>query len=388
MVREHLDVRLDQIAGGETYTDLVIGLIAWAERTDRVIDLLEGAGNANGGNEAVKTLLKDAQGWPQVVNAPASNSQAARTKLWAHRWLWFSIAVIAPTVGGIYVLQSASQLEAQQASRSAVGLVYCNGTNNSMVFVESGTYLRGSTPEQINQIAASCPKDNSACPNYFWDEQPQVEVFVDDYCIDIHEVTVEEFADFVQSQGYTTTAEMNGFSEVWDDSAKKVVPNVVGASWRFPDGPGAAPSVHDHPVTQVSWYDANAFCTSHGKRLPTSDEWEKSARGTQGIMYPWGDTWNQAFLNFADTYPRGIKPVGQYPEGVSPYGLMDTLGNSIEWVDGTKPGDASLKERRGGGWASSKVYVHAAWRAYRAPDIPSPITGFRCAKDASSQSVF
>ncbi|MBI4630954.1 MAG: SUMF1/EgtB/PvdO family nonheme iron enzyme [Chloroflexi bacterium] len=90
------------------------------------------------------------------------------------------------------------------------------------------------------------------------------------------------------------------------------------------------PSSHE-PVF-VSWTDAKAFCRSLGARLPTVEEWEKAARGTDERLYPWGNEWDLRRGNFTITDPNIITPVDRYPSGVSFYGLWDMAGNAYEWT--------------------------------------------------------
>lgn len=154
------------------------------------------------------------------------------------------------------------------------------------------------------------------------------------------------------------------------------------------------------PVTGVSWQDADAFCRAQGQRLPTEAEWEKTARGTDGREFPWGNEWNPDALNSGDntTWDEGIAPVGTYPSSRSPYGVYDMAGNVWEWVAddyAPYPGNtapktdfpAGKKIVRGGGggighYAISQFF-RAAARQVTDPNTTSGDVGFRCAQDAN-----
>jgi len=201
------------------------------------------------------------------------------------------------------------------------------------------------------------------------DEQPQHRVYLDAYFIDIYEVTNAQFAQFVTATGYQGEGD-----------------------WRKYYTSGK----EKHPVVNVTWNDANAYCQWAGKRLPTEAEWEKAARGTDGRRYPWGNEWAPSKCNAAgsaDGYER-TAPVGSFPASASPYRVMDMAGNVWEWVadwydknyyrrspqrNPQGPGSGSGCVLRSGSWESEPVDVRAANRGWYQADLSSNDWGFRCA---------
>jgi formylglycine-generating enzyme required for sulfatase activity len=149
-----------------------------------------------------------------------------------------------------------------------------------------------------------------------------------------------------------------------------------------------------HPVTGISWDQAAAYCSWAGRRLPSEAEWEKTARGTDGRIYPWGNSIPTDELANFDQHVDETTPVGSYPDGASPYGALDMAGNAWEWVlDGYSPeyysispeqnpiSDSPINRRvlRGGNWDSNAEGVRSANRFWAFPGR-NDTDGFRCAK--------
>lgn len=224
-----------------------------------------------------------------------------------------------------------------------------------MVYVPAGEFLYGEDGQQLS------------LPAYWIDRTP---------------VTQAEFARFVAATGYVTTAETAGTGCAnlrghWED--------IAGASWRNPGGPGAEfarflddpGDLAEHPVVQVSWEDAAAYARWAGKRLPSEQEWEKAARGTDGRAYPWGDQApTPALCNF-DRHAGRTTPVGSYsPQGDSPFGCADMSGNVWEWT-ASQEGESG-RVLRGGGWSHPAEYVRLALRSIHDPEERYDTDGFRC----------
>lgn len=268
-----------------------------------------------------------------------------------------------------------------------------------MAEIPAGDFLQGSTSIQLRQFADFCAQVTQAgcfAASDLLDESPQRRVDLSTFWIDVDEVSNTQFQQFVNATGYVTIAETAGRSKVWNDLSR-ALDIVDGANWRHPAGPGSEIAERsDYPVVHIGWDDARAYCEWAGKRLPTEAEWEKAARGPNGLAFPWGNEWDPLRLNHAEEVAPGPRPAGAFPDGASPYGVRDMLGNVAEWVadyydpnyyesaSDTDPAGPNNdlgfgRARRGGSWATKSGLFHSAWRRYAPKDDTSDLIGFRCA---------
>jgi formylglycine-generating enzyme len=199
------------------------------------------------------------------------------------------------------------------------------------------------------------------------DEKPQRTIDLPEYWIGRYPVTNAQFARFIQAVGYKTTAESKGDGWGWTGSEWD---QIKGADWRHPRGPKSSiDGKDDHPVVQVSWDDAKAFCDWAGLVLPSEEQWEKAARGADGRCWPWGnepptDQYCNFNMNVKDT-----TPVGRYlPLGDSPYGCADMAGNVWEWTGSWFDTQQTRRVVRGGSWFFNQYIARAAIRLNPRPN--------------------
>lgn len=253
-----------------------------------------------------------------------------------------------------------------------------------MIRIPPGFFVRGSTDAQIEAIYQEClkmevPNQVSALCWRRLSDSPQREIYLDAFDIDIYEVTNAQYNACVQAGAcsFPISSESNTRHSYLDN----------------PDYAG-------YPVIHVTWQDASDYCTWAGKRLPTEAEWEKAARGTNGLIWPWGNGWSQARANVRSSKiapdTGDTAPVGSYPSGDSPYGIMDMTGNVWEWVadwydkeyyesapdrNPQGPSSGDKKVIRGGSWNSNILASRATHRAPAPTGTGYPDIGFRCARN-------
>jgi len=184
---------------------------------------------------------------------------------------------------------------------------------------------------------------------------------------DRHPATVADFADFVAATGHETVAEAQGSS--YDGPLR-----VRDLSWRSIEG-------DERPVTHLAQADAAAYCEHEGARLPTAEEWEAAARGTDARIFPWGSEWDPARVDW-DPDAGHARPVGSFPSGATPDGLQDMSGGVWEWTADTRQtSDGAMGVLKGGSWrARSPADLRAAVETEAPPGDPDAEMGVRCVR--------
>ncbi len=238
--------------------------------------------------------------------------------------------------------------------------MHIKALNYPLTHIPAGEFTMGTIPTQFRKTDP---------------EEPQRTVTLDAYAIGTYHVTNTQYAAFVDDTGCAAP-------QFWQDE-------------RF--------NAADVPVVGVSWYDAMNFLewlriqTGESYRLPTEAEWEKAARGTDGREYPWGNAWELGKANTSEAQFKRLVPVGNYPEGVSPYGCYDMAGNAYCWcndwfhpetyryspIDNPQgPIEGRRKVIRGGSWvARGEFAARCANRAAYEPIRTVHNVSFRIALD-------
>jgi formylglycine-generating enzyme required for sulfatase activity len=303
---------------------------------------------------------------PEGASAPPRPENREKTKAW--RWVAAAGAGLVAIAGGVFV-------RARVAAPA--------GCPKGMVLVPGATYRMGSAAD------AETPSD----------ETPPHPVTVKAFCLDVTEVRVKDYSACADCEKPLFTVELEGLT-----------PNGRSFESQFCNR-GDTP---DHPMNCVDWHQASAYCKALGRRLPTESEWELAARGEEARPYPWGKLppsverlnacgkecslmltekreavgkgpW-PAMYGADDSAPR-TSPVGRYPAGATPLGVLDLAGNVWEWTEspycpyGKEDCGDSRRVLRGGGWDTiESLDVRAARRYPSAPTARGRSIGFRCAK--------
>jgi formylglycine-generating enzyme required for sulfatase activity len=251
--------------------------------------------------------------------------------------------------------------------------------------IPTGPFLMGSTPEEVETFKADLPGDFDQTiidilKGFFESEIPRHTVELTEYYIARYPVTVAQFRVFMQDTDHKMGERWDGYNRY-----------------------------NNHPVVYVSWKDAQAYCKWLTGRVkdrgwkvqrPTEAQWEKAARGQDGRIYPWGNEGiRPERANYSDTGIGSTSPVGCFAKGISPYEVLDSIGNVWEWCldacdlepktykiitdtyrDGIKDPQCekgSARVIRGGSWGGDAGRCRTAYRACGVPGKRDDGLGFR-----------
>ena len=256
----------------------------------------------------------------------------------------------------------------------------------TMVFVPAGSFSRGSVDGNI-------------------DEEPIHNVILGSFWIDQTEVTYSQYAEFLNEMGNQEEDGKTWYSTGVSDIQIEEEDGMFAVQQEFAD----------HPVTDVSWQGAAAFCTWVGGNLPSEAQWEYAARGPESLNFPWGQEFDGTKGNYCDqncssawkddAFDDGhakTAPVGSLADGASWIGALDMAGNVWEWVNDwydelyyadspqlnpQGPQSGSNKVLRGGSWGGVKENLRGADRSIIGPGGWAGSVGFRCSLSPSNTEL-
>ena len=265
----------------------------------------------------------------------------------------------------------------QTRTRQADGMV--------MAAVPAGEFQMGTTDAEVQDVLQLCREYSGNCEEKWFDsEQPAHTVTLESFWLDRTEVTNAQFADFLNEQEKQSK---NVMTWIDLDSSNSQI-EAVNSQYQ------PQSSLDEYPVGLVSWEGARAYCEWAGGRLPTEAEWEYAARGPESRIFPWGDQFDGAKLNYrssSDGYAESA-PVGSFLGGASWCDALDMSGNVAEWTADwfgsykdeaqTNPKGPALGQyrvNRGGSFRSAPYETRSASRGAGSPTDTNRAIGFRCA---------
>jgi eukaryotic-like serine/threonine-protein kinase len=273
---------------------------------------------------------------------------------------------------------TATILATPSPSPSPIPEQITDGEGLAMRLVPAGEFTMGG---DADAALAECQKYRSDCQrDFFTDEEPQHQVYLDAFYVDIYEVTNAAYKLCVNAGACSPPRQIGSYART----------SYYGNS-----------QFDNYPVILVDWVQANAYCEWRGGSLPTEAQWEKAARGTDGRTYPWGEGIDCTKANYwameggcvGDT-----SEAGSYESGKSPNGIYDLAGNVWEWVadwyesdyyanspssNPLGPDSGDQRVLRGGAWHGYANNQVASFRNKKTPDQTGNVIGFRCVRAAN-----
>ena len=277
------------------------------------------------------------------------------------KWAFFLVTLLfaaLPIAGIILDVLKPSTIEIEKSKDTHVPTAGTASLREDMVLVPAGSFLRGYNGGGF-------------------DEKPESSVMLDAFWIDRYEVTYGAYTDFINATGH-----------------RKPLSRYVKHFEKL--------SATSQPAVYVSWEDADEYCRYRSARLPTEAEWEKAGRGTNGLLWPWGNQDKQGYANTGNLDPfEFTSPVGGFPKDKSPYGVYDMAGNAMEWVQDwyqedayknntpnpTGPSDGFFKVIKGPSWGTIGNETRLTIRLKMIPEFRDTTIGFRCAKTSKDGTL-
>lgn len=274
-----------------------------------------------------------------------------------------------------------------------------------LVSIPGGQFAMGTTVAEITSAVAECQQGYGGEPgtcqlSYGEDSVPQHNVTVSPFQMETYEVSYEQYLTFLNSLG--AGAHRNGClgQPCIQTRADSETSNITFDSANY----NVNAAILNLPVSNVTWYGAMAYCQAIGRRLPTEAEWERAARGDDGRVFPWGNTWDPANAATRRATVTDKSAVNAFANISSPYGVLNLAGNVSEWVsdwydprfygtaaatvpDPQGPATGTTKVNRGGSWDTVPFFARAPHRRDADPLSPTAELGFRCVADANSAAV-
>lgn len=261
--------------------------------------------------------------------------------------------------------------------------------------VPGGTLQMGTTIQEAAEAVNECTQVYNANCQLAWAEDsiPRHPVQVSAFYIEQTEVRFQQLVAYLNERGAGSHLDCAGELCVATRNEDPSSPLTFDG-----DTYAVLDVIATNPATHVTWYGAEAYCAALGRRLPTEAEWELAARGTDGRLYPWGNTFTTDLARTRADGVVGALPVDAYPAGSSPYGALNMAGNVAEWVndwysasyysviqedivDPVGPLSGDDRVIRGGSWDAMPYLARSVHRQHLPPTTASGWVGFRCASD-------
>jgi formylglycine-generating enzyme required for sulfatase activity len=238
---------------------------------------------------------------------------------------------------------------------------------SKMVLIPGGSFLFGSREDDKQARSDEKPQRTIELPDFYMDVYPTTN---EQYCIFLNETQPDDqkLGRWINLQGSFE----NEKCRIIKDQKNYAIES----------------GFERYPVIYVTWYGAKAYSDWAGKQLPTEQQWEKAARGTEGLIYPWGNYFDEVLCNYGVKY-KGTTPVNKFEQGKSRYGCYDMAGNVWEWTctnHTTKHEQDDFQKSneypvlRGGSWFDVSDCCRCAIRLNYFPQFGNDFIGFRCAR--------